>query len=375
MVARTSENLSAFPCPSPSKLSSVSTCTFWTLDALESGLKERKAIFICDATVYGQYKSLLRGAVNASKDHLWISVAGGESLKSFVFVEEIIDKIFSHGVDRHTVIVAIGGGSVGDMSGFVASILLRGVEWIYIPTTLLAQVDASVGGKTALNLSQGKNLVGTFHFPKMVICDTRFLESLPEREMKSGYVEIYKHALLAGLHSPFLRELHHSGLDILKAPAFLSRVIQESLHIKSQIIGEDWFEQDSHQGKRSLLNLGHTFGHGFEALSNYNLTHGEAVALGLCAELDFGVYLGVFPPTVSDIVTYHLSQCGFNLDYDSFLQSATERESFFSLISRDKKNKNGFLSFVFYRPEVEKMQIMEGVPLAQVQEFFSQNHF
>ncbi len=208
-----------------------------------------------------------------------LPVPSGEAAKTLEVTERIWSRLLGAGVDRRALIVSCGGGTTGDLAGFVASTVLRGLRVIHLPTTLLAMVDSSVGGKTGINRPEGKNLVGTFHQPAAVLCDTDFLDTLPDRQIRSALAEVVKAAWLAG-EEP-LRRLEADVDDLLaRSPSALERAIRESVRLKIDVVRED----EREQGRRRCLNLGHTVGHAFEAAAGFGaLSHGEAVALGLCA--------------------------------------------------------------------------------------------
>ena len=219
-----------------------------------------------------------------------IGVSGGDKTKSMSQLTIIIEKVLSFEIDRDTIIIAFGGGVVGDIAGFAASILLRGINFIQIPTTLLSQVDSSVGGKTGVNGKLGKNLIGAFHQPLAVITDTIILKSLPERELKAGFSEVIKYGLIKDkeffiwLEKNYTKVLNHDDLE-------LKKIIMKSCSIKSEIIQDD----EKENGKRALLNLGHTFAHAIESFGNYDgkIIHGEAVAIGICMAFGFSYKLGL----------------------------------------------------------------------------------
>ena len=219
-----------------------------------------------------------------------IGIPGGDKTKSMTQLTNIIEKVLSFEIDRDTIIIAFGGGVVGDIVGFAASILLRGINFIQIPTTLLSQVDSSVGGKTGVNGKLGKNLIGAFHQPLAVIADTIILKSLPDRELKAGFSEVIKYGLIKNkeffiwLEENCTKILNHDDLK-------LKKIIMKSCSIKSEIIQDD----EKENGKRALLNLGHTFAHAIESFGNYDgkIIHGEAVAIGICMAFGFSYKLGL----------------------------------------------------------------------------------
>jgi 3-dehydroquinate synthase len=218
-----------------------------------------------------------------------LTLPDGEHTKRWDSVARILDALVAHGADRKSIVVALGGGVIGDLAGFAASIYMRGIRVVQVPTTLLAQVDSSVGGKTGINHPSGKNLIGTFHQPSAVVSDTDVLQTLPSRELAAGLAEILKHGLLAD--AQYFDEVV-AGLPALRErdATALTRAIARSCEIKAGVVGRD--ERES--GERALLNLGHTFGHAIEALTGYTQwLHGEAVGCGLVLAADLSKRLGL----------------------------------------------------------------------------------
>ena len=218
-----------------------------------------------------------------------IELPDGEHTKRWDSVATVLDALVARGADRRSLVVALGGGVIGDLAGFAASIYMRGIRFVQVPTTLLAQVDSSVGGKTGINHPSGKNLIGTFHQPGVVVADTDTLQSLPSRELAAGLAEILKHGLLAD-EAYFERVVADLPLLRGRDPAALAQAIERSCEIKAAVVGRD--ERES--GERALLNLGHTFGHAIEALTGYGeWLHGEAVGCGMVIAADLSRRLGL----------------------------------------------------------------------------------
>lgn len=235
-------------------------------------------IIISDESVASHWLPAIRSQCEALAKTDTITLPVGEKTKSFSQLQNLVENILSLRPDRKTMLIALGGGVIGDLTGFAASITLRGIPFIQIPTTLLSQVDSSVGGKTGINTTHGKNLVGSFYQPQLVAIDTRLLTTLPKRELHAGIAEIVKAAIICD--SSFFAWLEKSTADIANAiPSALAEAITTSVNIKARIVEED--EKES--GKRALLNLGHSFGHALEILCAYDgsLNHGEAVAIGM----------------------------------------------------------------------------------------------
>ncbi|MDB5453332.1 MAG: aroB [Caulobacteraceae bacterium] len=254
-------------------------------------LKRARVAVVSDETVWGLHgarltASLAAAGIAASP----IVVPPGEQTKSFEGLAEVTDRLLALELDRGDLIVAFGGGVVGDLTGFAAAIYKRGVDFVQIPTTLLAQVDSSVGGKTAIDTPRGKNLVGAFHQPKLVLADLGVLDTLSDREMRAGYAEVIKYGLLGDF--AFFEWLEANGPAVLaRDPEALARAVARSVEMKAEIVAED----ETEQGRRALLNLGHTFGHALESETGYGaaLLHGEAVAAGQALALRFSAAQGL----------------------------------------------------------------------------------
>ncbi len=231
----------------------------------------------------------------------------GEGAKSFEQLERLIDALLAENVERGSLIVAFGGGVIGDLTGFAAGVLKRGVDFVQIPTTLLAQVDSSVGGKTAINTKRGKNLVGVFHQPRLVIADTAVLRTLPRRELLGGYAEVVKYGLLGD--ADFFGWLEQNGTALLSGDdGSIVHAVAHSCAMKAAIVARD----ERETGDRALLNLGHTFGHALEAATGYSdrLTHGEGVALGCVLAFRLSAKLRLTDQNSATRVERHFAQCG-----------------------------------------------------------------
>lgn len=269
----------------------------------------------------------------------------GETTKSFTHFEQVVENILELKPDRSTMLVALGGGVIGDITGFAASVVLRGIDFIQIPTTLLAQVDSSVGGKTAINSRFGKNLVGTFHQPRLVLSDVSALSTLPKRELLAGYAEVIKYGLINNL--PFFSWLEHNALRMLSGDvALLTQAIAESCRAKAAIVAED----ETEQGDRALLNLGHTFAHAFEAETGYSeaLLHGEAVALGMVLALALSKELGLCDDTPLTQTLRHFEAVGLPVTPRA-LRPHWNIDALMDHFNRDKKARHGALTFILCR--------------------------
>ena len=270
----------------------------------------------------------------------------GEQTKSFEHLADLVDRILSLTVERRTTLVALGGGVIGDLTGFAAAIVLRGIDFVQIPTTLLAQVDSSVGGKTGIDTPLGKNLVGSFHQPKLVLADTTVLSTLPRREMLAGYAEVVKYGLI---NDPdFFTWLESHGTAVVEGtPEAQRHAVMTSCAAKAGIVAAD----EREAGARALLNLGHTFAHALEAEAGYSgdLLHGEAVAIGLVMAFDLSVELGHCPADDAARVRRHLAAVGLPTDIGAIPGRSWSVPGILAQMSRDKKVRDGRITFVLAR--------------------------
>ncbi len=263
-----------------------------------------------------------------------LELRAGEACKSLSEIERTLEWLAGRGYDRRAAIVGLGGGAATDHAGFAAAIYLRGVQFATVPTTLLAMVDASVGGKTGVDLQAGKNLVGAFHQPRAVVADLGFLETLPSREKAAGLAEVIKCGFIA---DPVILELaERHGADL--PAAVLRDLIARAIRVKAEVVAED----ETESGRRAILNFGHTVGHALEAASGYALLHGEAVALGMVAALDLGAALGVGPRALADRARALLARLALPTDYARRLSPAV-----WERLAVDKKRRGAAIRFVF----------------------------
>ncbi len=274
-----------------------------------------------------QIKKVFSGINNVSYSH----IQALEKNKSFKTIEQIISNLVEIQADKQTIIVAIGGGIVGDLAGFAASIYMRGIRYIQVPTTLLAQVDSSIGGKTGVNLLQGKNLVGTIYQPIAVLSDTKFLESIGEKQKSEGMAEVIKYAV--SQDKTFFDFLEKSK-DF--SPSFVERIIIKSVDIKAKIVSKDESEKDM----REILNFGHTIGHAIETVSKNKISHGQAVAIGMLYEAKLAESLGMIK--MGDILRLE----GLIKKYNLPTSYKINAEKLIKTMKHDKKNKNGLIYFV-----------------------------
>jgi len=306
-----------------------------------------RAYLISDANVAPLYGDRLAASLrSAGIDNQAIVLPSGEATKSFGQFEALIEDLLGRGVERATTLVALGGGVVGDIVGFAAATLLRGINYVQVPTTLLAQVDSSVGGKTAINAGHGKNLVGSFYQPRLVVADTDTLDSLPRRELLAGYAEVAKYGLLGD--ADFFTWLESNGARLL-AGDVQSRLhaVAHSCRMKAAIVGVD----EREQGQRALLNLGHTFAHALEAETGFGeaLLHGEAVAVGIALAFDLSARLKLCPPDDAERVRRHFAAIGLPAGLPPLPSGRWRADRLIDLMGRDKKVQRGRLVFVLAR--------------------------
>lgn len=312
-------------------------------------LKIPHAVIITDETVQSLHLQVLKQALEQTDIRLDIlAVPEGEKSKSLHRYSLLIEEILQKGIERHTTIIALGGGVVGDLAGFVAATALRGLPFIQIPTTLLAQVDSSVGGKTGINARSGKNLIGAFWQPDLVLADSGILQTLPRRQLVAGYAEIVKSGLIA---DPSLFEwCEHHGANVLEGDSTaLKEAVRRACLFKARIVASDEREQAS-QGGRALLNLGHTFGHALEAEYQYDgrLLHGEAVSAGLHLALALSVALGLAPQEDLKRLDRHLETLKMPCRLTD-LPTRLSAEALIAHMQKDKKRKAGLINFVLLR--------------------------
>lgn len=289
-----------------------------------------------------QIQNILKDAKAACCEK--IVLKAGEQTKSFKNVEKVSDWLVEKGVSRDSLIIAVGGGVIGDITGFCASIIMRGVPYIQVPTTLLSQVDSSVGGKTGINTNKGKNLVGSFYQPVAVIADIDTLKTLPERELLAGYAEVLKYGLIRD--ASFFSWLTENGIEVLNLEEVaVAHAVETSTKAKAVLVQAD----EKEQGMRALLNLGHTFGHALETTAGYDgrLLHGEAVAIGMVMAFDLSVRMGICERDDLERIENHLMDIGLPVRA-SDIQPAlvTSVDELLELMRRDKKVEKGKMRFI-----------------------------
>jgi len=310
-------------------------------------LRRPRVVIVTDEIVAALHLPALKQALDgAGIRHDSVVLPPGEATKDFAALAGLMDAILDTRIDRNTTIVALGGGVVGDIAGFAAAIALRGLDFVQIPTTLLAQVDSSVGGKTAINTRHGKNLIGAFHQPRLVLADTGCLATLPARQLLAGYAEVVKYGLIDD--PGFFAWLERNGAALLAGdrPA-LRHAVVSSCRAKAAIVAAD----ERETGARALLNLGHTFGHAFEAEGGYGggLLHGEAVAVGMVLAFDLSVRLGLCPAADAERVRDHLASVGLPTRVAAGNVLGTSTDILIDRMRQDKKSRDGDITFILAR--------------------------
>jgi 3-dehydroquinate synthase len=325
-----------------------------------------KAAIVTDASVgalYGQ--KLADELARAGLRPTPVSVPPGEGSKSFPRLIEVCDSILAARIERGDLIVALGGGVIGDLAGFAAAITRRGLRFVQIPTTLLAQVDSSVGGKTGINSAHGKNLVGAFHQPSLVIADTALLDSLSEREFRAGYAEVVKYGLI---DDPAFFAWCETNAEAIFGPGpARDHAVAVSCRAKAAVVARD----EREDGDRALLNLGHTFAHALERATGYDgsrLVHGEAVAIGLALAFRFSAAQGLCPEVDAARVGVHLASIGLPTRLQDVPGDIGTADTLVEAMAQDKKVKRGELTFILARG-IGRSFIARGIEAAAVRAF------
>ncbi len=301
-----------------------------------------------------------------------VIVPVGEGSKSFRTFEQVCEAIVAARIERGDLVIALGGGVVGDLAGFAASVVRRGLDYVQVPTTLLAQVDSSVGGKTAINSVHGKNLIGAFHQPILVLADTATLDTLPAREFRAGYAEVVKYGLIGD--AAFFSWLEANWRDVFaggRSSGSLARehAIAVSCRAKAAIVARD----ERETGERALLNLGHTFGHALEAACGFSdrLLHGEAVAAGMALAFAFSAQQQLMPAAEAGRAIHHLAEVGLPTAPNDIPGGLPSVDRLMALIAQDKKVKRGMLTFILARA-IGDAFVETGVDQGQVRAFLSE---
>jgi len=337
------------------------------IKALRSGAR---VAVITDETVAKFHLGAAEATLKASGiDCERVVVPAGESSKSYTTFEKTCEAIIAARVERNDLVVALGGGVIGDLAGFAASCVRRGLDFVQVPTTLLAQVDSSVGGKTGINSPQGKNLIGAFHQPVLVIVDTALLDTLPKREFRAGYAEIAKYGLLGD--AAFFAWLEKNWQDVFAGGTAREHAIAVCCRAKAGIVARD----EREMGERALLNLGHTFGHALEAGCGFSgrLLHGEAVALGTALAFEFSAHKGLIAASEAARAAAHLAAVGLPTHLKDVPGGAPGVDILMDLIAQDKKVRRGTLTFILVRG-IGRAFVEKNVDAAEVRAFLTHKH-
>ncbi|MEM1160064.1 MAG: 3-dehydroquinate synthase [Pseudomonadota bacterium] len=310
-------------------------------------LPRPSTVIVTDETVAGLHLETLKsGLADAGIRSEVIVVPPGEATKSMTELTRVVEGLLDLKVERDDLIIALGGGVIGDLAGFAAAILRRGIDFVQVPTSLLAQVDSSVGGKTGVNAPQGKNLIGAFHQPRMVLADVDVLDTLTPRDFLAGYGEVAKYGLLGD--EAFFSWLEANGPALAAGDADLrAQAVLRSCEMKAEIVARD----EKERGDRALLNLGHTFGHALEAATGYSgrLLHGEGVAIGCALAFETSAQLGLCSQETPSRVRAHLDAMGMKKDLADIPGDLPDAAGLIDLMYQDKKVRQGQLTFIMAR--------------------------
>ncbi|NQY96307.1 MAG: 3-dehydroquinate synthase [Henriciella sp.] len=338
-------------------------------ELIEPFASQKRGFVISDETVWGLHGDALRkGLAAAGFDTLEKVLPAGEGTKNWTQLGEVLDWLLASGAGRDDVLLAFGGGVIGDLTGLAASLLKRGMKFVQVPTTLLAQVDSSVGGKTAVNSGHGKNLVGAFYQPQLVIADTGILKTLPERERRAGYAEIIKYGLIND--RAFIDWLAKHGANVLALqPDAISEAVAVSCRAKAGIVAQD----EREGGVRALLNLGHTFGHALEAANGYGpeLLHGEAVGTGMVLALRYSARLGLMSAADAELAAGLIAQSGLQITLSALPGGPYPEDAIVEAMRQDKKARAGQVPLILAKGLGESF-IYPNADLQDVQAFLQE---
>jgi 3-dehydroquinate synthase len=332
-------------------------------------MRRRQAVVVTDETVARHYLAPLRDSLaEAGITHHTVVLPPGEETKDLNHFGRLAGEILSCGIERGSMLVALGGGVVGDMTGFAAATLLRGIDFTQIPTTLLAQVDSSVGGKTGINTRMGKNLIGAFYQPRLVLADTGALSTLPRRELLAGYAEIVKYGLIRDAEFFAWCERQGNALCALE-PEPVRQAVLTSCRMKAAIVAVD----EREEGDRALLNFGHTFAHALETETGFSsqLLHGEAVALGMVLAFDFAARLGLVPAAEGERVRRHFAATGLPIRLTDVGLSGISAERLLAHMGKDKKVRDGKITLILPR-RIGDAFVMKNAPADKLGEFLAE---
>lgn len=310
-------------------------------------VRRQPVLIVTDSNVASLHLARLEAALaDGGLGHRTFTVPAGEGSKSFAMLERLAGEVLDTGPERGSALVAFGGGVVGDLAGVAASLILRGIDFIQIPTTLLSQVDSSVGGKTGINTRHGKNLIGAFYQPRLVLADTGVLDTLDRRELLAGYGEVVKYGLLG--NAAFFGWLEDNGAAVIAGePEARRHAIVQSCRDKAAVVAAD----EREAGRRALLNLGHTFGHALEAETGFGdaLLHGEAVAAGTILAFELSARLGLCPAGDVARLRHHFAAVGLPVDLSGLAGQRWNTDALMAHMAQDKKVRDGKITFVLVR--------------------------
>lgn len=336
---------------------------------ITSRIKGRRAAIVTDENVGARFLDGLMDSLQTDGiEAVSVTLPAGEKTKSFDYLTKVCDVLLEARIERNDTVIALGGGVIGDLTGFAAGIVRRGVRFVQIPTSLLSQVDSSVGGKTGINARQGKNLVGIFNQPDLVLADTDVLDTLSEREFRAGYAEVAKYGLID--KPDFFEWLENNWRDVFAGGAARIEAIAVSCQAKADVVAAD----ERENGRRALLNLGHTFGHALEAATQYDssrLVHGEGVSIGMVLAHRFSARMNLASPDLADRVEAHLKAVGLPTRMDQIPGELPPTEVLMDAIAQDKKVKSGKLTFILTRGLGQSF-VADDVPASEVQRFIEE---
>ena len=326
----------------------------------------KKIAIVTDSNVQKLYGTALNKAlIKAGFRTCLINFIAGEKNKNWLSAEKILNKFFDFNLNRDDLVIALGGGVAGDLAGFVSSIYQRGVKLIHMPTTLLAMVDSSIGGKTGINNKYGKNMVGTFYQPEAIYIDPKLLQSLPINELRTGFAEVIKYGVIANLSLFCLLEKHYKKL-LSYDNQFLNKIIIQSCQIKAHIIAKD----EKENSLRMILNYGHTFGHAIEALSKYKINHGHGVAYGMLVINKISQKLELIDKRTEQRIKNLITSFLDIGQLPSFLAKKSEQEKLWSLTQNDKKVRKSKINFIIIQ-KIGKARIYDKITKSDFQKIFN----
>jgi 3-dehydroquinate synthase len=338
-------------------------------DRIAAAFPGVRAAIVTDSNVAASHLATLETSLGAAGiDHTAIVMEPGEKTKNFDALQHVVDTVLAARLERGDIVIALGGGVIGDLTGFASAIVRRGMRLVQMPTSLLAQVDSSVGGKTGINSPHGKNLIGAFHQPSLVLSDTAVLDTLPEREFRAGYAEVAKYGLID--RPQFFAWLEANWRDVFAGGPARAEAIAESCRAKAEVVARDELET----GDRALLNLGHTFGHALEAATGYDgarLVHGEGVAIGMALAHRFSARMNLASPDDADRVETHLKTVGLPWRLADIPGQLPGADGLMDYIRQDKKVSRGALTFILTRG-VGHAFVAKDVPASEVRSFLSE---